>query len=325
MLSESSLTRPASADHEKVPNLFMVGAPKCGTTALATYLTQHPDVFVASKELNFFGKDLDFRTRRGAPWQITEDAYLAWFAQAGDRRYRGDHSVFYLYSKSAAQEIREASPRARVIIMLRNPVDQMYSQHSEMVFQGDEDLKDFSRALEAEEYRRRGERVPSGCQKVFGLFYRDLARYSSQVERYIATFGRSMVHVVLHEDLASDPAFVYGQVLEFLGVSVDQSPSFDVVNPNKVARSDLVMAVLRRAPRSLRWAGRAVVRDQYRRASLRRRLHAMNTLYKPRAPMDAGMRRSLEEEFRPEVQRLEQVLGRDLGVWHAPERRSVRP
>ncbi len=78
------------------------------------------------------------------------------------------------------------TPTSRVIALLRNPVDQMHSQHSEMLFQGDEDIASFAEAIDAEEDRRRGERVPPGCQKVFGLLYRDIARYGDQVERYLS-------------------------------------------------------------------------------------------------------------------------------------------
>lgn len=298
-----------------MPNLFLVGAPKCGTTALATYLGEHSEIFVAPKELNYFGTDLDFRTRRGARWRMGKEAYLAWFDGAADKSYRGDHSVFYLYSQRAPTEIHDASPDARVVIMLRNPVEQMYSQHSEMLYQGDEVLKDFAEALAAENDRREGRRVPPGCQKAFGLLYRDLARFSSQVERYFTVFGRSKVHVALHEDLASDPVRTYEEVLEFLGVDAEHSPRFEVVNSNKVARSDLVMRLLRRAPSGVRRAGRAVVRDHHRRAALRRKVHALNTSYRPRPPMDPGLRRTLEDEFRPEAKRLEELLGRDLAAW----------
>src|ERR1700674_89585 len=76
------------------PNLFMVGAPKSGTTAFARILGTHPDVFVASKELSYFGSDLAFVTTKGAPWHIGYDAYLGWFAEHGDARYRTDRSVF---------------------------------------------------------------------------------------------------------------------------------------------------------------------------------------------------------------------------------------
>ncbi len=79
-----------------------MGAPKSGTTALASYLAAHPDVFVAGKELSYFGSDLEFRTMKGGRWRIGYDTYLEWFSRHGEARYRTDRSVFYLYSSRAA-------------------------------------------------------------------------------------------------------------------------------------------------------------------------------------------------------------------------------
>ncbi len=297
------------------PNLFMVGAPKSGTTAFATYLNEHPDIFVADKELNYFSFDLDFCTMKGEKWRITPEAYRAWFSGQRDIRYRGDHSVFYLYSKRAATEINDFAPESRIIIMLRNPVDQMHSQHSEMLYQGVEDIGDFGQALDAEADRMQGRRVPPRCQKVFGLFYRDLARYHDQVDRYFTVFGRDRVRVMLYDDMVEGAAGAYGATLRFLGVDDAFAPEFAVVNSNKVVRSTLAREFLRRAPTGARRLGRLLVRNEGDRAALRRRLHAMNTQQRPRPPVNAELRRQLVAEFEPEVRRLETLLDRDLARW----------
>src|ERR1019366_238773 len=136
-----------------------------------------------------------------------------WFSRHGEARYRTDRSVFYLYSSRAAAEIHSYDPAGRVIGLLRNPVDQMHSQHSEMLFQGDEDIASFPEAIAAEDDRRRGVRVPPGCQKVF---------------------GRDQVCFVLYDDLVADAAATYRRVLDFLEVDPDHQPEFEVVNANKV-------------------------------------------------------------------------------------------
>lgn len=297
------------------PNLFMVGAPKSGTTALATYLTKHPDVFVAAKELNYFSFDLDFRTMKGETWRVTKEAYLAWFSDHVDKRHRGDHSVFYLYSQQAANAIHDFNPESRIIIMLRNPVDQMHSQHSEMLFQGDENLRDFAQALAAEDDRKHGRQIPPRCRKTFGLFYKDLARYAAQVERYFTVFGRNRVSVILYDDLVTDTPGTYRQVLQFLEVDPDFTPEFAVINANKVVRSTFTREFLRRTPASIRRLGRLFVRNEVERATLRRRLHALNTQQRPRPAIDPKLRLELEAEFAPEIRRLEELLGRDLGRW----------
>jgi len=131
------------------PNFFIVGAPKCGTSALFAYLNQHPQVFMAHlKELHFFGTDVRY------PARPTLDQYLLHFAKAREELRVGEASTSYLFSQSAAQEIRAFNPAARIVIMLRNPVDMMYSLHSEMLYWLNEDIEDFEAALEAEEKRK---------------------------------------------------------------------------------------------------------------------------------------------------------------------------
>ena len=131
------------------PDFFIVGAPKCGTTAMIDYLKQHPEVFVPDrKELDFFGRDLVFKGHR-----LTEEEYLGFFSRATAEKRAGEGSVWYLHSKTAALEIKDFSPNARIIIMLRNPLDMMYSFHSQRLYNGNEDIENFSAALDAEAER----------------------------------------------------------------------------------------------------------------------------------------------------------------------------
>ncbi|HMK62339.1 MAG TPA: sulfotransferase [Acidimicrobiales bacterium] len=307
-----------SVGHEGVrcaPNLFMVGAPKSGTTAMGHYLNAHPDIFVAGRELNYFGTDLDFLTPQGVPWRISWEDYLGWFEGQSHKRYRADRSVFYLYSRTAAQEIRRHDPNSRVVVMLRDPVDQMYSEHSEMLFQGEEDLTDFADALAAEEDRKQGRRIVEGCHHAFGLFYRDVARYADQLERYFSTFGREQVHVIVFDDLVADPVETYTAVLQFLELDTSHQPHFAVVNGNKVNRSTILSKALRTTSPGWRKAGRMLVPSPTARARLRRRVRQLNTASRSRGPMDPELRRALEVEFEPEILRLESLLGRTLPGW----------
>jgi Sulfotransferase family len=309
--------------HRARPNLFIVGAAKSGTTAMASFLGDHPDIFMAPWELNYFGKDLDFRKVDGAPWRIPIEQYLGVFAYHHAELYRGDHSVFSLYSKTAAREILEFDPGSRIIVMLRNPVDQMQSQHSEMLFQGEEDIEEFEVALEAEHDRRLGKRIPPGCTKPFALQYRSLSRYADQVDRFISAFGRDRVCVLLHDDLVRDPAGSYSTVLKFLDLDPSHEPQLRVVNANKTVRWGGLRDALRDTePRSrarLRSAGRLLVPNPSARARLRRRLHSWNTKRAPRDPIVPALRRSLLSEASEDIQRLEKVIERDLGEWLNPK------
>ena len=311
-------------DAPATPNLFMVGAPKSGTTALGSYLGQHPDVFVAAKELTYFGSDLAFVGAKGGRWHISRDAYLKWFEDARGKRFRADRSVFYLYSTQAASEIHAFDPGSHIVVLLRNPIDQMHSQHSEMLFQGDEDIADFAAALAAEDSRRRGERIPATCRKPFALQYRAIARYPEQIERYLEHFGRDRVHILVYEEFVADPAAQYRTLLEALDLDPGHRPEFEVVNSNKVVRSTTLREVLREGPKSVRAIGRLVVPNQYARAALRRRLHRINTHHRSRPQLTFDVRSALQEELAPEVTQLEQMLGRELQCWRtsSPLRRG---
>ena len=171
------------------PNFFIVGAPKCGTTSLHEYLQRHPDVFMPFyKEPHYFGSDLEgsrFRQFRGQP-----ERYLKLFRDARGEQRIGESSPWYLSSRRAAEEIHAYEPQAKIIIMLRNPVDMMYSMWSQFRYSGNEQIETFEAALEAEPERRRGERIRRAAHCISGLYYRDMARFSEQVGRYFELFGR---------------------------------------------------------------------------------------------------------------------------------------
>src|ERR1051325_3379611 len=106
------------------PDFFIVGAPKCGTTAMNGYLRQHPQIFMPErKDITYFGTDLKFERSR-----ISYDEYISLFQDANDALRIGESSVWYMYSKTAAEEIKSFSPSASIIVMLRNPVDMLYAQ-----------------------------------------------------------------------------------------------------------------------------------------------------------------------------------------------------
>src|SRR5215472_18741131 len=108
----------------KRPDFFIVGAPRCGTTAMGQFLSAHPDIFMARKEMHFFGRDLRFGRRF---YRRNLDAYLSEFTGAESRKRAGEASVWYLSSRTAAAEIKEFNPDSRIIIMLREPVEMMFS------------------------------------------------------------------------------------------------------------------------------------------------------------------------------------------------------
>lgn len=288
------------------PEFLIVGAPKSGTTALTRYLSVHPGIFMPRGiELHYFGRDLIKSEKFPRDW----DAYMSWFTSASTGQVIGERSVTYLYSTTAAEEISRCNPAAKIIMMLRDPVDMIYALHSQLLFGGGEDIADFREALDAEQDRRNGRRIPRDVQIVQQLFYRGIAGYSEQVERYFDVFGREHVLVILYDDFRRSVSDVYSQTLAFLGVDASYQPEFPVVNPNKRVRSRLLRGALDALPRD-RWYGQILVP-----APLRWRLARFNRVEQAREPLPAKLRQELQAEFADETRRLSGLLGRDLTHW----------
>jgi hypothetical protein len=301
---------------KKKPNFFLVGAPKSGTTAMVQYLRGHPDVFMAIKEMHFFGRDLRLR----APfYRHNRREYLAEFQDCNGQRGIGEASVWYLFSSQAASEIHGFNPDARIIIMLREPADMLYSLYHELRYLGDEHLPTFQQALGAEEDRRAGRAISRRACFGQGLIYREAARYAGQVQRYFSIFGRERVHVIIYDDLANQPARVYRDTLEFLGLDSSYRPAdFKIINGNKCVRSPALRAVVKEP---LLHSSLATVRPLLPRKLILGLRHfggwlwSVNTRFSKRPPLDPGLRWKLRREFAPEIERLSELLGRDLTHW----------
>jgi hypothetical protein len=295
----------------KKPDFFIVGAAKCGTTAMYTYLKQHREIFMPEvKEPQFFSTDLHFPIREFS----TKEEYLSLFAGAIDTKRVGEASTTYLYSKNAAVEIKQFSFYASIIIMLRNPVDMIYALHSDLVKGCYENIINFEAALKAEEKRKCGLWLPNRPMMVEILFYREVAKYTQQVQRYLNVFGRKNVHVIIFDDLENDTPKVYRETLGFLDVDPAFEPDFQIINHSQQIRSNAIQSFLMNPQRFARsFVNTAMPRPLIKRlfSDLRR----LNTKWAPRPPMGLELRRRLQAEFSPEVERLSEILKRDLSHW----------
>lgn len=300
----------------RTPNLFLVGAPKAGTTAMYTYLSQHPDVYMSPvKEPTYFGSDLP-----GERYCRDQSEYLELFAGATDERWVGEASPWYLLSRQAADEIHRFAPDARIIVMVREPVALIESLHSSALFSGDEHVTDVRRALELEPSRRSGANLSPLARIPQATFYRAVADLAPQIRRYFDVFGRGRVHVVVYDDLARDTTATYAAVLRFLEIDATFRPSLKVVNSNRSIRSKALRRLYLDPPHRLRaavrrYVPRAVVKRIWTRG-LWPVLYAANTYHVDRQPMPDDLREELRREMREPVRRLSELLGRDLTeVW----------
>ena len=295
------------------PDFFLVGAPKCGTTALNDYLRRHPEIYIPnSKEFHFFGSDLKFQK----PRNLNKEIYLSFFQNCGDAKRVGEASVMYLYSANAPKEIYDFNQDASIIIMVRNPIDVMYSHYSQKVFDLDEDIKDFAEALDAEGRRLAGNDIPEKTKMVDYLYYRKIVKFSEQVDRFYTTFGKDQVHVIVYDDFRSNPDQVYKEVLAFLKVDESFSTDFNTINANKTWHSKRYAELINSPPKILTVPFKRLIPLELRRRAVRK-LRMMNAKYQPRDPMDQSLRETLKLEFREEIDRLGKLIERDLSIWHS--------
>ena len=307
------------------PNFFVVGAPKCGTTALYHALLGHPEVFLPhstvpgrywiTKEPHFFCDDLGIED-----WiRVTrEEDYQALFADAGGQSRVGEVSALYLFSKSAPRRILEyCGEDVRIVILLRPPVDWMRSWHHDCLRYAHENQGDFGSALRAGTDREIGRGLPSHCGFKGCLNYREAARFSESVERYFEVFGRNRVGVYLMEDLNRDPVRVLREIAIFLGIEPDPLVTIERQNDSGVlSGTHLWEFRIRRALRNRPLGNRLLAAIP--RGPLRLYRKAISQWVPPLSDksIDPELRASLMREFRPEIERLGKLIGRDLSHWN---------
>lgn len=214
-----------------LPNFFIAGAARSGTTSLWRYLQQHPDIFMPD---DFFKKEPSYYCAYRKSFGIEDRAaYLALFAQAGHKRMIGEASGPYLTSPESAGLIYAEIPHARFIIMLRNPVERAHSLYKWMHQYGFEKIATFAEALAAEADRL-GNRwfEKHNGQYYYNFLYFHSGLYHDQVQRYFNTFGREQVRVIIFEEFKQQTLATVQQIYAFLGVDPSFVPVLEIHNPS---------------------------------------------------------------------------------------------
>ena len=297
-------------NHECIANFFLVGAPKCGTTAMYSYLNEHPQIYMSpKKEPQFFAGDVLGDQRNF----ITVEDYRRCFDRADGASVLGEASTAYMVSRTAAEQIKSYNPGARILVMLRNPIDVMHALHSERLFMNMEHITDFGKAINSDDARFWRAGRWKG-QRIIRPSYREVASFPAQLKRFVDVFGRDRVHVVVYDDFLSDPAAEYAKLLAFLGVIPAPSRDFIRHNANRRVRNMAAQDWLRDPPGFFRRITRSVLPTPVRR-TLGQTLRSFNVKYEPRAPIDPALHQRLQGEFAQEVEELSQILRRDLTHW----------
>jgi hypothetical protein len=320
MTASAETAAAASPLPGRRPDFFIVGHPKCGTTALYSMLRAHPQIYMPDlNEPRFLASDLRdrFHVALAGPLPDTLEEYLALFEPAGPGQLAGEASPTYLSSRTAAQAIAELQPRARIVAILREPASFVRSMHMQYVQGHIETERDLRKALELEPARRRGERLPRNSHRPDVLLYSDHVRYVEQLHRYHDVFAPEQVLVLIYDDFRRDNEATIRTVLRFLDVEdtpptttrevnptvrVRGQPLYELAHAISVGRDPLSRTaralVKRLSPPGLTRESAIAVRDRF--------------LFAPPSSVDEGLLLELRRRFKREVVDVSEYLGRDL-------------
>jgi len=289
----------------KKPNFFLIGAPKCGTTSLAAWLGEHPQIFMSDpKEPHFFNTDSTFRWTKSLP------EYEAIFESARPHHVAvGEASTAYLGSREAVPNILVYSPGARFIVMLRKPQEMAVSLHA-MACGEAEDVRDFETAWRLQAERARGRKLPRSCEAPDTYQYGERCRVGSQLARVLDHVPKERLLAIFLEDVRLDPGSEYDKVLTFLDVAAFRPLEFKIENSRWHVRSIALKRMLRtlgnvKHRAGLRW-----------NTGLQTLFYGLNTTNR-RAPqrISSQLQGELDAYFREEILTVQRLIGRVPDGW----------
>ena len=314
--ARAQTTGSITSGRVRPPDIFLIGVPRAATSSLYDALGRHPQIHAGRiKEACFTCPDIDPHTRHRTPTRFYEDSaeYLDLFHGAAADQLILEGCTYNVYSPAAPALIKALNVDARILVQLRDPVEQMYSNHGHKVLMGDL-AADFERVVAEQAIARRGR--ASLPLSMAGYDMRDKATVGPGLARFVAEFGRERIHVSLYEEYSADPAAVIRSALVFFGLDTGEVPQPEISVAHREARwkrlnrgmasPGVIGRAKRLTPGLLHPLARRVATTVFR--NNRRRA--------VRPPMPPELRDRLRAEFRDEVGLLSELTGRDLAaIW----------
>jgi hypothetical protein len=285
------------------PNFFIVGAAKSGTTSVARYLAEHPQVFMSPiKEPSYFARDIipDLQPPNWRGGCVLEwGAYLKLFRNVAGESAIGDASTAYLISPKAPSDIRSAVPHARIIMVLRSPIDRAFSTY--LMFCRNGRLRaSFSDVIRSE---------GNGSLSEWRRMMLETRKIATGVERFLNTFPDRQIRWYFHEELSSDPLALMQKIYAFLGVDPDFRPDVSRrYNEELLPKAPLLY-------HAAYAAGLWGVANRVVPARARSILRKVFFQAGPSPSLSMADRSILADYFREDVKHLSRLLGRDLSYW----------
>jgi sulfotransferase family protein len=297
----------------KIPNFFIIGAPKCGTTALSNYLSEHDNIVMSElKEPHYFALDMPkFRTA------VNENHYLNYFKNVTCNTLAvGEASVWYLYSKVALKKIHKFNPNSKIIIMLRRPDEMVYSMHAQNIHSTDEDVFDFKVAWHLSSIRENGDSIPRNCRAKETLVYTKIAMYSEQLLRVHKYFPREQVKIILFDDFKLDTGKCYRDVLSFLEVPYDNRIEFPIVNENTVSKYLFIKKYIKQPPVKIKnILDLLKIKLNIKHLGVALLFDKLCSKSRERVNLDQELKLSVMKNYRSDIQKLSKLIKIDLNHW----------
>lgn len=298
--------------HNKLlPHFLIVGAPKCGTTALHYYLSQHPEVNMSPKEIHYFGNDLGYKVERP-----TLDYYQSFFKEQG---INGDGSVWYLYSDTIFKELKALNITPKIIVMLRNPTEVCYAMHSQNIIDANEDIYEFESALGLEESRKNGNNIPINTDPNRALFYKEMGRFLPRIRFFQENIKASDLFIGLQEDLKSNTVQFLIEIEKFLQLTPFEKYDLSRVNSNKVVANNSLHNTIKH-PGSLKIKlFRTLLPYKPLRKWLVEKVYNQNIKEEKRIPIKSNTKNILDQYFKNENIELSKIITSDISSWVNPK------
>jgi hypothetical protein len=291
-----------------LPNFLIIGAAKSGTTSLANYLRQHPEIYLSKiKEPHFFafeGQSINFcgpGDKKVHQSIVTNlDTYQSLFQSASVEKAIGEASTSSLIVPDAAKRIKKYTPNVKLIAILRNPAERAYSSFLHLRRDGREVTEDFRKALQKEAAR---------IDNNWGCLWRytQIGFYHQQLKPYYELFDSQQIRVYLYEDLKNNPSLFFKDIFEFLNVDTNFIPNTTIKNNvSGIPKSRLLHNVLHSKNTIRSIIGPLV--PKYLRIKLRE-----HNLSKPQ--LSVMIKNDLLEIFKEDILSLQSLINRDLSHW----------
>jgi hypothetical protein len=299
-------------------DFFIIGAPKCGTTSLVEYLSSHPDIYFSKiKEPHYFSTDFP-------GYQVKQDyeSFISTcfpFENENEMIY-GEGSVFYLYSAVAIKNILNYNPNAKFIIMLRNPIDLVYSLHAQLLLTSDEKIISFSDAWKMCEIRRsHNKQISNTCREPLFLQYDKMGLLGQNLERFYNIVPENQRKTIIFDNFITNTKQVYEDTLSFLGLDYDGRDSFPRVNANTKVYSQIINSISRYPPEILVWITERIKKylgiETLFIGSLLHYAKTINTIEIKREPLPESFRLELYDTFKEDIHKIEDLVNVNLSHW----------